>query len=69
MNDPDIFQIGHGEHKIKSRVPRFFSSLWISLVPPSVPSGGAENIDDAADPEELLRISVRAFACSFVVES
>lgn len=69
MNNPDIFQISHGEHKIKSHVPRFFNSLWISSVPLSVPSGGVENIDDAADPEELLCISARAFACGFVVES
>ena len=69
MNNPDIFQISHGEHKIKSRVPRFFNSLWISSVPLSVPSGGVENIDDTADPEELLCISVCAFACGFVVES
>ena len=69
MNDPDILQTGHGEHKMKSRVPRSFSSFWASLVPPSVPGGGAEIVDDAADPSELLRISFCASACSFVVES
>lgn len=71
MNDPEILQTGHGEHKMKSWVPRSFSSLWASLVPPSVPGGGAGIgvTGDFADPDELLRICIRASAWSFVVES
>ena len=68
---PDIFQYGHGEHNMESRFPICFNSLsWLS--PSLIPGGGAETGGDGAgvaDTDELLRISVRVSACSFVADS
>ena len=70
MNDPEIFQRGHGKHKMDSFFPISFSS---SLPPPLEPvCREAETVGDGTgvtDADEFLRTSVRTSACNFVAES
>ena len=70
MNDPEIFQRGHGKHKMDNFLPTSFSS---SLPPPLEPGcREAETVGDGtgvADAGGFLQTSVHASVCNFVADS
>ena len=74
MNNPEIFQRGHGKHKMAIFLPTSFSSESLASVsPPSEPGcRETETVGDGTgvtDAGEFLRTSVRTLACNLAVDS